>query len=293
MFKNIPTGSFGVPHIHEDLEDFPMDQVKPLQLEECSTDLFERRHQEDLVGRGKVGYSREIQVQDHCKCLVMDIIESCKYDLHTDKEASLNGFKVDVGMIRNLRDTICGIIEVKQPQRESIASDPDPMSHPKVVSQVVSQMIPLRTMYGVQHVYGILSTYTSWHFFRWVPVDEDIGGPEDDARQQLEDLHLSKPSNKNSLEDDPARFQTPLKKRSKSEVGNDRKSTPMSPKPYVNSGKYKEEEDNGELDDSTMVAKRGTLYASEVISDGRVVLRVLAWVLGEMERSPVKQFTRP
>ena len=115
-----------------------------------------------------------------------------------------------------------------------------------------------------------------------------IGGPEDDAIQQLEDFHLSEPHNEDSMEDDPGKFQTPLKKRSKSEVGNDRKSPPMSPKPYVDSGKY-EEEDDEELDDSTEEAERGTLYASKVMSDGRLVLRVLAWVLGEMARSPVKQ----
>lgn len=288
VYKNIPTGSSGVPHIHQDLEDFPMDTLKPLQLEECIKDLFERRHQEDEIGRGKVSYSREIQVQDHCEHLVMDIIESCKYDLQTDKEASLNGLKVDVGMIRNLHDTICGTMEVKQPQRENIAPpDPDPMNHPKVITQVVSQMIPLRAMYGVQNVYGILSTYSSWRFFRWVPADEDISGPEDEAGQKLEDLHLSVPQNKNSLEGDCDKFRTPQKPGPKSEVGNDRKSPPMSPKPFVDSGKYKEEEDE-ESDDSTKVTERGTLYASDVISDGALALRILAWVLGEMARSPVK-----
>lgn len=117
------------------------------------------------------------------------------------------------------------------------------MDHPKVVAQVVSQMIPLRTMYGVQHVYGILSTYTFWRFVRWVPTDEDIAGPEDDAQQQLEALHLSKPHNNNSLEDDPSKFQTTLKTRSKSEVGNDRKSPPMSPKSYVDFGKEDDDEE--------------------------------------------------
>lgn len=50
----------GVPQIHQDLEDFPMDKVELLQLEECHTDLFQRRHQKDKVGQGKVSYSREI-----------------------------------------------------------------------------------------------------------------------------------------------------------------------------------------------------------------------------------------
>jgi hypothetical protein len=60
--------------------------------------------------------------------------------------------------------------------------DPDPMVHPKVITQVLSQkMIPLLcTMHGVKNVYGILSTYSSWCFFRWwVPQGEDMDGSEE------------------------------------------------------------------------------------------------------------------
>ena len=257
-----------------------MDQLKLLPTRDSSTPLRQRYHQS--AKDGKVYYSRELQVQTHLENVVNDVIESCNYDLKTDTEAALNGLKVDIGIIRNRNDIICGTMEVKQPQRKNVTPpDPDPMNHPKVITQVLSQMIPLRNMYGVQNVYGILSTYSSWRFFRWAPVDEDIGGPEEDARQMLEDRHLSEPQNKNSVEDD--KYRTPQKPRSK----DDRNSPPMSPKPYVDTGECDEEEDE-EMNDSTNAIEHGTLYASDVIPDGALALRTLAWVLGEMERSPVK-----
>ena len=46
-------------------------------------------------------------------------------------------------------------------------------------------------------------------------------------------------------------------------------------------------EDNEEQDDGGDGVSRGILYASEVITDGPQALRMLAWVLGEMEHSPV------
>jgi Family of unknown function (DUF5898) len=65
---------------------------------------------------------------------------------------------------------------------------------------------------------------------------------------------------------------------------------PFHPSPYreVEQG---EEEDNEEEDEKDFSAtenlKRGTLYASSVISDGPQALKILAWVLGEMAASPV------
>jgi len=283
VYTSIPTGSSGVPHIHENLNPFPMEELKPLVIQENNTRLRRFNHVSD---EQTITYTRELIVQSYLHDVVKDVIRSCRYDLKTDEEAALNGLKVDVGMIRNRDDIICGTMEVKQPQRKNVAPpDPDPMNHPKVITQVLSQMIPLRTMYGVQNVYGILSTYSSWRFFRWAPVDEDIGGPEEDARQKLEDRQLSEPQKKHSVEED--KYRTSQKLRSKSELGDDRSSPPMSPKPYVDTGECDEEEDE-ELDDSTKAIKHGTLYASAVISDGALALRTLAWVLGEMERSPVK-----
>jgi hypothetical protein len=52
--------------------------------------------------------------------------------------------------------------------------DADPtMEHPNFVAQILSQMIPLRTLYGVENADAILSTYSSWRFFKWVPDEEN------------------------------------------------------------------------------------------------------------------------
>ena len=281
VFRSIPTGSSGAPHIHRDLEDFPMDKLKLLPTRQCSTPLRQRHHQSEKDG--KVYYSREIQVQHHLETVVKDVIESCDYSLRTDTEASLNGLKVDIGVIRNGNDSICGTMEVKQPKRSNIMPpDPDPLTHPKVVTQVLSQMIPLRTMYGVANVYGILSTYSSWRFFRWLPEGE-VTDASDETTQMLEKLHVSESSKKKTM--DGNIYQTPLK--AKSELGEKkgRVSPPMSPQPFRDSAGM--EDDEEEENDSRCEIKTGTLYASEVMSDGPRALGVLAWILGEMDRSPI------
>jgi hypothetical protein len=82
-------------------------------------------------------------------------------------EAALNGLRLDIRMHHTSNNAVCGTMEVKQ------------RSHAKVVTQVLSQMIPLHTMYGVRNVYAILSTYSSWRFFRCVPEGEALDGVEE------------------------------------------------------------------------------------------------------------------
>ena len=161
-FDNKPTGSSGVPHIHSDLEEYPIDRLKKLALQTCETPLYRFYHVLDNQKNGKIKYSREVHVQTHLEQVFKDVILCCNYDLKTDLESSLNGLRVDIGVIRNSNDVIAGTAEVKQPKRANVLPpDPEPMNHGKVITQVVSQMIPLRTMYGVKNVYGILSTYSS------------------------------------------------------------------------------------------------------------------------------------
>ena len=113
VFRAIQSGSSGVPHILEDLEEFPMAELKLLQVQEYTKPLYRRLH---LPRRkGEIHYSRENQVQAHLETLVTDVIESCNYGLTTDTEAALNGLKVDIGFLRDDNDDLCGTMEVKQP----------------------------------------------------------------------------------------------------------------------------------------------------------------------------------
>ena len=44
----------------------------------------------------------------------------------------------------------------------------DPMTHGSVLAQVREQMLSLHLLYDVpvEHVYGVLTCYTSWRFFK-------------------------------------------------------------------------------------------------------------------------------
>ena len=282
-FKSIPTGSSGVPHVHEELEDFPMEQLRSFQPLECTTPLYQQHHQPDNE-KDQVFYSREIQVQIHVSTLMKDVIRSCNYNLSPDTEAALNGLKIDIGFLRNEGDDICGTIEVKQPKRaNAVPPDPDPMCHPKVVTQVLDQMIPLRTLYGVKNVYGILSTYKSWRFFRWVPSEEETENL-DLLRQMVDEISLSPLSSSGTSN----LFVTPQKAHGGVDGGSSRKSPPASPQPYVDADgdeNLEEEDEDGFSEDNI---KRGTLYASDVISEESVALKLFAWVLGEMAQSPIE-----
>ena len=283
-FQSIPTGSSGVPHVHEELEEFPMDQLQSFLPRECATPLFQYHHRPDNEAEGKIFYSREIHVQMHFWTLLKDVIRSCNYKVKPDTEAALNGLKIDIGVIRNLGDDICGTIEIKQPKRpNAVPPDPDPMNHPKVMTQILDQMIPLRTLYGVKNVYGILSTYKSWRFFRWVPSEEETKTLE--LGQMVEEMSLSPPSSLGSANP----FVTPQKAHRGVDEGSSRKSPPASPRPYCDADADDDDEDLEEDKDGFLNSiKQGTLYASDVISDEEVALKVLAWVLGEMEQSPIE-----
>lgn len=283
-FQSIPTGSSGVPHVHEELEEFPMDQLRSFLPRECTTPLYQHHHKPDNEAEGKVFYSRKIQVQIHVLTLLKDVIRSCNYKVRHDTEAALNGLKIDIGVIRNQCDDICGTIEIKQPKRvDAVPPDPDPMNHPKVVTQVLDQMIPLRTLYGVKNVYGILSTYESWRFFRWVPNDEETETLE--LRQMVDEMSLSPPSSSGTANP----FVTPRKAHRGVDEGCSRKSPPASPRPYGDAGADDDDEDREEDKDGfSDCIKRGTLYASDVISDESIALKVFAWVLGEMEQSSIE-----
>ena len=287
VFRNIPTGSSGTPHILQDLTDFPMDNLKSLVMRESSNPLFQRYHLEE-TDDGKIFYSREIQVQVYCEQVVKDVIRSCNYNLRTDTEAALNGLKVDIGIIRNQNDDICGTMEVKQPKRKNmLPPDPDPMNHPKVVTQVMSQMIPLRTLYGVQNAYGILTTYSSWRFFKWEMMTDDEALA---TRHLVDRLHVSEPREEERPGPSEGHsFRTPQKAPIELQTTNNRASPPMSPKPYTEPDNADDEEEELEADHNHESPLRGVLYASDVIPAGSQVLKMLAWVLGEMQQSPVRK----
>lgn len=96
---------------------FLMDQLQPLMPKESRAPLYRYYHQVENGVKGNVYYSQELRVRIHLENVVKDVIRSCNYDLKTDTEAALNGLKVDSGIIRKHNDSICGTMEVKQPQR--------------------------------------------------------------------------------------------------------------------------------------------------------------------------------
>ena len=289
-FDNKPTGSSGVPHIHSDLEEYPIDRLKKLALQTCETPLYRFYHVLDNQKNGKIKYSREVHVQTHLEQVFKDVILCCNYDLKTDLESSLNGLRVDIGVIRNSNDVVCGTAEVKQPKRANVLPpDPEPMNHGKVITQVVSQMIPLRTMYGVKNVYGILSTYSSWQFFKWVPEDEadNVSGKDasaEEAEKRMKNLRI--PDTLDAASNEASnQFQTPQKRTKESSRHS---SPPLSPSPYIDTDDIDDEEGDESDDSSDHTVNRGLVYASDVIEAGPKALKMLAWVLGEMANSPVE-----
>lgn len=85
-------------------------------------------------------------------------------------------------------------------------------------------------------------------------------------------------------------FVTPLKAHRGVDEGSPRKSPSASPRPYSDDADAYEDDEDREEDKGGFLdsIERGTLYASDVLSDEAVALKVLAWVLGEMEQSPIE-----
>lgn len=138
-------------------------------------------------------------------------------------------------------------------------------------------------MFGVQEAYGILTTYSSWRFFKWEMMPED-----EELASRLEDLHVSESAEKEGKD---RSLETPQKGPNASQALPKPPSPPMSPRPYTEAENLEEEEEEeieeSEADQNREIPLQGILRASDVVTVGAKALRMLAWVLNEMQMSPV------
>jgi hypothetical protein len=145
-------------------------------------------------------------------------------------------------------------------------------------------------VYGVENVFGILTTYSQWRFFRWEMTAEDETWAADRKMARgLGKLFVSEEVTfrTSSVEDS---YRTPHKIDKGSFGMTSRNSPPMSPRPYTEDDGRPAEEVEPDTDLPSHVPPLvGRLYSSEVIPGGIKALKTLAWVLGEMNRTPLCQ----
>ncbi|ELR15689.1 uncharacterized protein ACA1_378070 [Acanthamoeba castellanii str. Neff] len=120
--------------------------------------------------------SRVVQVMADAICLAG--LPSGTIRLAT--ELGLTRLRPDIWVLKSASGVPVGVIEVKRPS-------PAIMDHRRVHGQIFDYMRCVKTLFGVKHVLGIVTTYTKWRFYwfeesdRYAAADtctaiENLGG---------------------------------------------------------------------------------------------------------------------
>lgn len=135
----------------------------PIKWSKTTSSLWvkSKRHPNNELHNGT-----EADIGSHCKTLLEDIaasIPALEQKLVFTEQMSITGLSPDVWLLA--ADGLpVGIMEVKRPG-ENVLSDQ------QVLGQLLNYMRLLRSAFGVQHVFGIITTYSEWRVC-WLPDND-------------------------------------------------------------------------------------------------------------------------
>lgn len=113
-------------------------------------------------------WSTESDVQSYVKVAIISAIHALGLALVLDCRDELSIFKVrpDIWILTKKGGIPVGVIEVKKPNEKI-------MEEKLVHGQIYDYMLRLQSFYGIQNVFGIVTTYHQWRIY-WLPQSQDI-----------------------------------------------------------------------------------------------------------------------
>lgn len=113
-------------------------------------------------------WGSEKDIQTYVKEVIVSAIDAVglKAELQCQEELSIFNVRPDIWIVTSNHGIPVGVIEVKKPD-DSIMKDP------VVHGQIYDYMLRLQSFYGIQNVFGVVTTYKQWRIY-WFPQCDKI-----------------------------------------------------------------------------------------------------------------------
>lgn len=158
-----------------------LDDCKKTRLKRVRSALWMKVHD-----GGSKTWENESSIQQLVTDVLQEVINCCdltKYlDLVQEKTFSVNQslktLRPDIALIRNQYGSIVGVCEVKKPTTGSVHRDAqNDLYDDYLMVQISNYMLELRYTYGLQFVFGIVSTYNHWRVV-WLKDSDEVAQVE-------------------------------------------------------------------------------------------------------------------
>ena len=118
-------------------------------------------------------WGSESDIQKLVSAVISDIICAIglKSRLKFFAELSVFRLRADIWVVMKSTGLPVGVIEVKKPNKEVLNSR-------RTCGQIYDYLLRLKSFYGLEHVFGIVTTYDEWRFF-WLPECDHIAASSD------------------------------------------------------------------------------------------------------------------
>ena len=225
---------------------------------------------------GNLEYATENDIAGFVAMIIRALIEALKLDAKVFSEVGTFAVRPDLWIL-TMQGAPIGVVEVKKPDVERKEDGKTILDEPTVLGELYDFMLQLPNFYGVQPVFGILTTFETWRVC-WLPSD---GTDEEAGRGE------GLPSR---YGDGQSEFETPKKAgRTKGDSGSPPGMTPSKQHPKVHGVEESSdmEEDEADATEQEDLPKR-VMHGSRVFrwdEGDQVALRAVAGALCKMARS--------
>jgi hypothetical protein len=115
-------------------------------------------------------------------------------ELDCINELSLFRLRADIWIVVKKSGVPVGVLQVKKHKEDS-----NVLNNENVHGQILDYMLCLKSFHGLQHIFGIVTTYSQWRIY-WLPECDEVA-----AARSVRDLNSNhiKELNGNMVEDNP------------------------------------------------------------------------------------------
>ncbi len=110
-------------------------------------------------GQGGLAWSSESDIQNLVKLVLKDAINSIGLggEIQCYNELSIFRLRADIWIVVQKTGLPIGVVEVKKPEEKILKSN-------LVHGQIFDYLLRLKSFHGLEHVFGIVTTYKEWRF---------------------------------------------------------------------------------------------------------------------------------
>ncbi|KAI9007783.1 hypothetical protein DFJ74DRAFT_374664 [Hyaloraphidium curvatum] len=131
-----------------------------------------------LLLKESLYYGTERDVQAFVEAVLLSAANSLFDDVDIRREGHIGGFRPNIFVVVKKGPVVSwpiGVCEVKLPR---LSSEDDATMNPVAIGQLHDYMALMRSVYGLESVFGILTDFENWRIF-WDPATNDVATATD------------------------------------------------------------------------------------------------------------------